>query len=533
MRKTKNLIILIIFVFFIFSLYISNMKKVYCSDGEWKRIISDIYGGYINYFTINPTDSKTMYVITNNGIFISKDSGVSWEYLGLSEYIINSITIDNKNSNLIYVSTDGEGILKSVDGGKNWEKMNDGLTISNIDNVYIDPKDNNFIYAISWGGVYKSENKGKNWKKINEGLKSLRINKLVIDPLNTNILYLATYGGVYKSINQGENWLEINNGIKDLVINDIDINKKDTNFLIIGTSSGIYITNNNGTNWEFKENILSDINVNVVKVDINGILYVGTLGNGVYKSIDFGENFIEINDNLGDLRIKDLYIDNINQKILYTFTLGGEIYKFFPILKIETKVGEGGIINPQGIINVKFGESQKFNITPFKGYKIKDVIIDGKSYGEINIYTFEYVVDNHIIEVKFLKQIILELQIGNNIMYVNDIPKEIDVPPTIIEGRTLLPIRWVAEPLGASIGWDANEKKVTVSLKDTIIELWIGKNVARVNGVDTPIDPNNPKVVPMIIQGRTMLPVRFVAENLGSLVNWDPITKKVTIIYPK
>jgi photosystem II stability/assembly factor-like uncharacterized protein len=240
MRKTKNLIIFIIFVFFIFSFYISNIKKVYCSEGEWKKIISEIYGGYINYFTVNPTDSKTMYVVTNNGIYISKDSEVSWEYLGLSEYIINSITIDNKNSNLIYVSTDGEGILKSVDGGKNWEKMNDGLTTLNIDNVYIDPKDNNFIYAISWSGVYKSENKGKNWKKINEGLKSLRINKLVIDHLNTNILYLATYGGVYKSINQGENWLEINNGIKDLVINDIDINKKDTNFLIIGTSSGIY-----------------------------------------------------------------------------------------------------------------------------------------------------------------------------------------------------------------------------------------------------------------------------------------------------
>jgi len=135
--------------------------------------------------------------------------------------------------------------------------------------------------------------------------------------------------------------------------------------------------------------------------------------------------------------------------------------------------------------------------------------------------------------VNYVKKIVLKLQIGNIMMYVNDNPQEIDVPPQIIEGRTLLPIRWVAEPLGASIGWDANEKKVTVSLKDTIIELWIGKNIARVNGVDTPIDPNNPKVVPMIIQGRTMLPVRFVAENLGCKVDWDANTKTVTITYPK
>ncbi|MGB9844066.1 MAG: stalk domain-containing protein, partial [Caldisericia bacterium] len=135
--------------------------------------------------------------------------------------------------------------------------------------------------------------------------------------------------------------------------------------------------------------------------------------------------------------------------------------------------------------------------------------------------------------VNYVKKIVLKLQIGNQIMLVNDRKQEIDVPPQIIEGRTLLPIRWVAEPLGATVGWDGVEKKVTVTLKSTTIELWIGKNIARVNGVDTPIDPNNPKVVPMIISGRTMLPVRFVAENLGCQVDWDSNTKTVTITYPK
>ncbi len=134
-------------------------------------------------------------------------------------------------------------------------------------------------------------------------------------------------------------------------------------------------------------------------------------------------------------------------------------------------------------------------------------------------------------KIKEKEKIILKLQIGNKIMLVNDKEQEIDVPPQIIEGRTLLPIRHIAEPLGATVEWDPNEKKVTVSLKNTVIELWIGKNIAKVNGVNTPIDPNNPKVVPMIIQGRTMLPVRFVAENLGCKVDWDSATKTVTITY--
>ncbi|HPP44067.1 MAG TPA: copper amine oxidase N-terminal domain-containing protein [Caldisericia bacterium] len=108
-----------------------------------------------------------------------------------------------------------------------------------------------------------------------------------------------------------------------------------------------------------------------------------------------------------------------------------------------------------------------------------------------------------------------------------------DVPPIIIEGRTLLPIRWVAEPLGAEVGWDGVERKVTVSLGDIHIELWIGKSIAKINGVNKAIDPDNPKVVPIIKNGRTMLPVRFVAENLGCEVGWDAYTKTVTITYPK
>ncbi|MCX8094570.1 MAG: stalk domain-containing protein [Caldisericia bacterium] len=131
------------------------------------------------------------------------------------------------------------------------------------------------------------------------------------------------------------------------------------------------------------------------------------------------------------------------------------------------------------------------------------------------------------------QKIVLKLKIGDKTMFVNDSQKVIDVPPLIIEGRTLLPIRWIAEPLGAEVSWDGNEKKVVVLLKETKIELWIGKNIAKVNGKDTQIDPNNPKVVPIIKDGRTLLPVRFVAENLGCSVEWDSKNQIVIITYPK
>jgi len=56
--------------------------------------------------------------------------------------------------------------------------------------------------------------------------------------------------------------------------------------------------------------------------------------------------------------------------------------------------------------------------------------------------------------------------------------------------------------------------KVTIRFKDTVIELWIGKNLATVNGEYKLIDPTNPNVKPIVIPpGRTMLPIRFIAEK--------------------
>jgi hypothetical protein len=128
---------------------------------------------------------------------------------------------------------------------------------------------------------------------------------------------------------------------------------------------------------------------------------------------------------------------------------------------------------------------------------------------------------------------IIKLYIDKTDYYVNDELKTMDASPIIKESRTLLPIRYVAEALGATVQWAAIERKVTIILKDTVIELWIDKNIARVNGNYQLIDPTNLKVLPIIIPpGRTMLPIRFIAENLGCKVDWDATLREVTITSP-
>lgn len=131
--------------------------------------------------------------------------------------------------------------------------------------------------------------------------------------------------------------------------------------------------------------------------------------------------------------------------------------------------------------------------------------------------------------VESKKETTLVFTIGDKTYLVDGKALDMDVSPTIIEDRTFLPIRFAAEPLGADVKWDPGPKKATVSLGASIIELWIGKNEALVNGKIQLIDEGNPNVKPLILNDRTMLPLRFVAESLGCDVYWDPITKEAKI----
>jgi hypothetical protein len=238
-------------------------------------------------------------------------------------------------------------------------------------------------------------------------------------------------------------------------------------------------------------------------------------------------------------KIKDVKVDgkSVGAVSTYTFenvTSDHTIEATFAVntYTITASAGSGGSISPSGTITVNYGESKTFTITPDKGYKISDVKVDGKSVGAVSTYTFFNITDNHTIEVTFEKnQIVIVLQVGQTTFTVNGTSNTLDSPPIIKNGRTLLPIRPVVEALGGSVSWDGNERKVTISLGSTTIELWIGKNTARVNGVSKPIDSTNSKVVPEIINGRTMLPLRFVTENLGCTVQWDGSTQTITITY--
>lgn len=222
------------------------------SGKNWKNISDPFFGGSIGAIAISESDPNILFagtgeetvrgnVSSGEGIWKSEDAGKTWFFAGL-KYTrhISRIKIHPKNSNLIYLAAMGDlyqpnqerGIFKSVDGGKNWNKVlfvND--SVGAIDLIF-DPGLPRIMYATTWkvqrtpyslnsGGngssMWKSLDGGETWKEIgkNKGLPTglWGISCLTICPSQTERLYAMIEnenGGLFRSDNGGDTWERVN-----------------------------------------------------------------------------------------------------------------------------------------------------------------------------------------------------------------------------------------------------------------------------------------------------------------------------------
>lgn len=109
-------------------------------------------------------------------------------------------------------------------------------------------------------------------------------------------------------------------------------------------------------------------------------------------------------------------------------------------------------------------------------------------------------------------------------LYVNSEKIETDTPPTIVDGRTLVPLRAIFKAIGAEVEWDGDTRTATGKKGDTTVSLQIGNTTAYVNG-----EARTLNVPAQLINGRTMVPVRFISESLDCNVIWDAATSSVRV----
>lgn len=142
----------------------------------------------------------------------------------------------------------------------------------------------------------------------------------------------------------------------------------------------------------------------------------------------------------------------------------------------------------------------------------------------IQLKTTYAALEKDIEEIRELIQTEIKVTIGQRTAYIDGQTVNLDVAPVIINGRTMVPVRFIGEAFGAEFFWDEATRKVTYLQGKNKIEIYVDKQLAAVNGRNITLD-----TAPVIIEGRTLVPLRFVSEHMDALVEWDGQTQTVII----
>ena len=317
-------------------IYTTSGKGLYKSEDEgitWNAVsklkrINTVYVGI-----------DTLLIGTDDGLYISIDTGKTWDKI--YDNYCRKVFFDAKSNTIIALS---DNVIKSTDGGANFTIIEIDEEIDYINCMDVYTSDSLFIYiGTSNNGVYRSFNTGRTWEKINTGITTYELLAIKIYNNNPDIIYLAGPFHICKTTNGGDSWSDIYNGI-ELVnpqLNDIAIHPTDSNIVYIGGHGsdeqwGLYKTVNGGGSWSKK---ISYRAMNAVNIDPDepDKIYIGSIENGFEKSTDAGATFNEYNRgftgyeyfSLAEALNGDLYVSRTDWGGVYRKLVNDTIWEEF------------------------------------------------------------------------------------------------------------------------------------------------------------------------------------------------------------
>lgn len=311
----------------------------YTKTIEWQERNNNLEGLIINGHAIDPNHPSTLYCFTYGNVFKSTDSGENWtrSSRGLINFDVKNLSINPRDSNIIYASLDGGGIYKSDDAGLNWYSINDNLKYKRIFTISINPTNSRHLLAGSFGkGIYQSFDEGSNWTLTNKGIEDGYVTTIQFHPKNHGEIYVGTYsGGVFKSFDNGQSWREFNAGLDGKVVLVLLIDNVDPDVVYCGMEGyRSFKSTNGGLSWKpldqgLDQKVSRSFAFHKSSTDlvycagINGVFY--SANRGVYwTSINQG---LDENTGLGVIDANCISIDKTNPRVLFLSTYNG-MYRY-------------------------------------------------------------------------------------------------------------------------------------------------------------------------------------------------------------
>lgn len=267
---------------------------------QWRGIGPALMSGRIADIAVDSERRSTWYVgVGSGGVWKTENRGTTWESIfdGQGSYSIGCVTIDPNDHNVIWVGGGenvsgrhvgyGDGVYKSLDGGATWTNM--GLRNSeHIGMIRVDPRDSNVVYVAAQGplwsgggdrGLFKTSDGGKTWSNILAGGEFTGVNEVHLDPRDPDVIFAIRHqrlrsvaalinggpeSGIFKSTDGGKTWQELTNGLPaedmgkiGLAISPIDPDVVYATIELGARKGGFWRSTDGGGSWEKRSDYLS------------------------------------------------------------------------------------------------------------------------------------------------------------------------------------------------------------------------------------------------------------------------------------
>ncbi|MEM7765407.1 MAG: glycosyl hydrolase [Pseudomonadota bacterium] len=305
--------------------------------------------------------------VASGNLWKTDNAGITWTPIFDNEgsYAIGVVEIDPNDSDTIWVGTGenkaqrsvayGDGVYKSVDGGKSWKNM--GLKDSgHIGKIWINPADSDEVLVAAQGplwsdggdrGLYRTTDGGDNWVRILDIDEHTGINEFIVDPADADVIIAASYqrrrhvwtlinggpgSGIHKSTDRGATWTEVKAGLPSDQMGKIGIANAPSSpnivYAIIEANDeekGVYKSTDFGSNWSKQSGYMttSPQYYNELVVDPHEPNRVYALNTFTMKSEDGGQTFSPISTQWRHVDDHALWIDPDNTQHLYVGGDGG------------------------------------------------------------------------------------------------------------------------------------------------------------------------------------------------------------------
>jgi photosystem II stability/assembly factor-like uncharacterized protein len=333
------------------------------NNGTTFEAVFDNYGTYsIGCVVIDPSNTNIVWIGTGennhqralgygNGVYRSDDYGKSWNCMGLKDSRqIGKIVIDPRNSNVVYVAAEGSvwgpggerGLYKTTDGGKNWKKVLEISEHTGVNDIVMDPRNPDVLYASSeqrrrhvftkiGGGpetaIYKSVNGGESWDKLSSGLPGDPMGGigLAISPVNPDFVYAIIEStpeskGFYRSTDRGASWQKMSDhSAQGQYYNEIFCDPKDVD-KVYSVETISHVTEDGGKTWKSLSNNKRHVDDHAMWIDPDDTkhFFIGGDG-GIYETFDGGREFLF----KSNLPVTQFYRVQVDNSLPFYYVYGG------------------------------------------------------------------------------------------------------------------------------------------------------------------------------------------------------------------